>query len=74
MSRKAKGTTDPDYENPNGQVVVRNTGLPGTDFGQYVYELRCNHCGHHYGANGSDIHERKCPQCQCGRPGLATTV
>jgi hypothetical protein len=31
MSSANKGTTDPGYENPNGQVVVRDTGQPGTD-------------------------------------------
>jgi hypothetical protein len=70
MNSESKGTTDPGYENPNGQMVVRNTGKQGTDHLQYVYELRCTHCGRNYGANGSDIHERKCPQCQGGRPGL----
>ena len=73
MSREGKGTTDSGYENPNGQVVVRNTGERGMDFGQYVYELRCKHCGDAYGANGSDIHERKCPKCQGGRPGIDFT-
>jgi hypothetical protein len=71
--RNSKGTTEPGYENPNGQTVVRNTGQPGTDFGQHVYELRCKPCGHIYGANGSDIHERKCPMCQGGRPGIPLT-
>jgi hypothetical protein len=28
-------------------------------------------CGHRYGANGSDFHIRKCPNCQGGAPGLA---
>jgi rubrerythrin len=70
MHGKGKDTTDPGYKNPNGQVVVRNTEKRGTDFLQYVYELRCAHCGHTYGANGSDIHERKCPACQAGRPGI----
>jgi hypothetical protein len=65
-----KGTTHPGYENLHGQVVVRDTGQPGTDHGQRVYELRCTHCGHVYGANGTDIHERKCPACQGGRPGI----
>jgi hypothetical protein len=70
MSREGKGTTDPGYQNPNGQIVVSNTGERGSDFGQYVYKLRCKHCGELYGANGSDIHERKCPACQSGRRGL----
>jgi hypothetical protein len=65
-----KGTTEPGYRNRNGQVVVRGTDLPGTDHFQYVYVLRCGGCGHEYGANGSDIHLRKCPNCQGGAPGL----
>jgi hypothetical protein len=63
-------TTEPGYVNPNGQVTVRNTGKPGTDHLQYIYQLACSRCGHVYGANGSDIHERKCPSCQSGAPGL----
>jgi hypothetical protein len=65
-----KGTTEPDYTNRNRQVVIRGTDLPGTDHFQYVYLLRCGDCGHEYGANGSDIHLRKCPNCQGGAPGL----
>jgi hypothetical protein len=66
---KAK-TTAPGYENRNGQRVIRDTGKAGSDYGQRVYVLRCRSCAHEYGANGSDIHERKCPECQGGRPGL----
>lgn len=62
-------TTQPDYVNCNSQVVIRNTNLPGTDHGQTIYQLACV-CGHVYGANGSDIFERKCPKCQGGAPGL----
>ena len=58
------------YVNRNGQVVIHNTALPGTDHGQSVYQLGCSHCGHIYGANGSDIHLRKCPNCQGGVAGL----
>ena len=32
--------------------------------------LRCGHCAHEYGSNGSDNFQRKCPKCQGGRPGL----
>ena len=71
-STAGKGvTTRTGYRNRNGQVVVRPTGLPGTDHMQYIYVLRCEKCGHDYGANGSDIHCRRCPLCQGGRPGLA---
>jgi hypothetical protein len=68
-----KGTTTPGFVNPHRQEVIQNTGKAGTDHVQYVYELKCQHCAQHYGANGSDIHERKCPVCQGGKPGLALT-
>ena len=63
-------TTDAGYLNPNGQTVVRRTDLRGTDHRQYIYVLRCTNCRFEYGANGSDIHDRKCPRCQGGAPGL----
>jgi hypothetical protein len=67
-------TTEPGHKNRNGQVTIRATGLAGTDHGQIVYVLRCSSCGNEYGANGSDIHLRRCPACQGGRPGLAISV
>lgn len=30
MSKESRGTTKPGFVNPNGQIVVRDTGLPGT--------------------------------------------
>jgi hypothetical protein len=65
-----KGTTRLGYRNRNGQLVVRATGLPGTDHNQTIYVLRCENCGNEYGSNGSDNHQRRCPRCQGGRPGL----
>ena len=59
------------YVNRNNQEVVRMTGFPGNDHLQYVYVLRCRDCGHEYGANGSDIWQRRCPDHQGGAPGLA---
>jgi hypothetical protein len=64
-------STAPGYVNRGGQVVIRNTGLAGTDHGQSVYQLGCSFCGEVYGANGSDIFQRKCPKCQGGASGLA---
>jgi hypothetical protein len=64
-------STRPGYTNANGQTVVGPTGLPGTDYGQSIYVLRCGHCSEEYGANGSDIWLRKCPKCQGARAGLA---
>jgi hypothetical protein len=71
MMRKGKGTTEPGFVNPRGQEVLRATGKQGTDHLQYVYVLHCRICDHEYGANGSDIHARKCPACQNGAKGLA---
>lgn len=67
----SKGTTEVGYVNRNDQVVLRKTDEPGTDHLQKVYVLRCLECEHEYGANGSDIHARRCPACDGGRPGLA---
>jgi hypothetical protein len=68
--RVTRSTTQTGFINSNGQITIRNTGTPGTDHNQFVYQIACSRCGHVYGANGSDIHERKCPACQEGRPGL----
>ncbi len=70
-SRQSAGTTEPGFINRNCQVVVRGTPLPGNDHNQKIYVLQCLHCQYEYGANGSDIFQRKCPKCQNGRPGLS---
>jgi hypothetical protein len=72
MGKKAsKGTTEPGYVNASGQ---KNLGCvkpkqAGTDNEQYVYVMNCIRCGLIYGANGSDIFQRKCPGCQKGAKG-----
>lgn len=63
-------TTLPGFVNVNGQITIRDTAIPGTDHLQRIYQLGCSHCGHVCGANGSDIHERRCPNCQDGAEGL----
>jgi hypothetical protein len=67
--KESKGTTKIGFVNRNGQVVIRNTGHVGTDFGATVYQLAYSVCGKVYGANSADIFERKCPD-HGGRPGL----
>jgi len=62
-------TTDPGYENRHGQVNEGPTGRDGNHHNQREYQMRCNHCGQQYGANGCDIHERRCPSCMGGAPG-----
>lgn len=69
--RMSRGTTQVGYVNQHQQEVVRSTGKPGTDHGQYVYVLRCRTCGHEYGANGSDIWLRRCPAHDRGAAGLS---
>jgi hypothetical protein len=66
----AAPTTELRYVRQNAQRVVRETGLPGNDHLQPVYVLRCGGCGAEYGANGSDIFQRRCPACQGGAAGL----
>lgn len=63
--------------NRNDQVLIAITDRPGTDHNQKVWVLVCVRrdqtnkiCGSRYGANGSDFHLRRCPQCDGGAPGL----
>ena len=58
--------TDEGYVNSNKQKNIGKTDEHGTDHGQYLYFMRCGLCGHEYFANGSDIHLKKCPNCQSG--------
>jgi hypothetical protein len=58
--------------NPKGQKLLAKTVFDGTDHNQKIWAVQCTHdgCGHVYGVNGSDFHERKCPKCQGGKPGI----
>jgi len=71
MRSASERTTDVGYENLNEQTVVRATSLEGNLPGQKVYVLKCGRCGVEYGANGCDIHLRRCPTCMGGQPALA---
>lgn len=52
------------------QDVLRETEQTGTDHNSKVWILKCPDCGTCYGANSTDAWERKCPNCQDGKPGL----
>jgi hypothetical protein len=67
-------TTRPGYRNSQAQDLIRKTGLAGTLPLQKVFVLRCGECGHEYGANGSEVHSRRCPACQGGPPGLSIEI
>ncbi len=73
VGRSSSGgkTTKASYVNKNGQEVLHATDLPGNDHSQVIHVLRCGNCGHRYGANGSDIWQRKCLDCGGGATGLA---
>lgn len=60
--------TDAGTVNRNNQRNNGKTNMPGTDNGQWFYEMECLNYGHKYYANGTDIFQRKCPNCQGGRP------
>jgi hypothetical protein len=68
-------TTVRDFVNSNGQRCCGHRGVPGNDHGQIAYKMHCENpanpgCSHFYGANGSDVFQRKCPECQGGQPGI----
>ena len=64
-------TTQIGYINKNNQKNMGNRGVDGNDHGQKSYKMKCLKCGCEYGANGTDIWLRKCPDCQKGQPGIA---
>jgi hypothetical protein len=65
-------TTKIGYINRNRQRCDGTRGVPGTDHYQRAYRMQClaPKCGHVYGANGSDIFHRRCPNCQTGALGI----
>ena len=58
------------YLNPHSQQCCGHCGVPGTDHGQYAYKTECTICGYVYGTNGSDMYEKRCPECQKGAAGI----
>ena len=63
-------TTEIGYQNRHKKKCLGHRGKPGNHFNQRAYKMKCLCCGHTYGANGADIHLRKCPNCQCGASGI----
>lgn len=59
-------STDYGYVNRNEQMNIGRTDTQGTDHLQMLYRMKCQKCGHEYHANGSDIFQKKCPNCQGG--------
>jgi hypothetical protein len=65
-------TTQIGFLNKHQQLCTGHRGVAGTDRGQVSYRMLCMQasCGLAYGANGTDVFQRKCPHCQGGAPGL----
>ena len=65
-------TTTIGYVNRNNQKCAGHRGVDGNDHCQRSYKMECQEpgCGHVYGANGTDIFQRRCPNCQGGMPGI----
>jgi hypothetical protein len=59
-------TTAVGYRNVYRQEVIRKTAVAGPRPYQRMYDLRCGDCGHEYGTEGCDVHNRRCPRCQGG--------
>jgi len=67
----SRDNTEPGHVNKNNQVTIRDTGNFKGNHSAHVYQMGCNSCGYEYGSFGSDIWERKCPDCQGGAVGPA---
>ncbi len=52
----------------NNQTVIYKTDWPGNDHNAKISVLKCGKCGFRYGANGTDVWHRKCPNCKDGKP------
>lgn len=66
----SRPTTQIGYVNRNQQKCLGTRGRDGSDHFQKAYKMECLVCGHIYGANGTDVFQRKCPKCQRGKPGI----
>jgi len=66
-------TTEAGYRNRNKQRVLRRVDWVDSEmYGQNSYHLICDRyqCGYEYVTDGISIHQRLCPRCQSGKPGL----
>jgi len=63
-------TTQIGYINTNNQQVLGSINLDETDKKKVIFKLCCGHCNEVYGAKTSEIHRRKCPTCQEGKPSV----
>ena len=67
---KERKSAQSGYVNKRNQRNNGCTNLPGTDNNQKFHTMECLNCGYTHRANGSNIRQRKCPNCQGGKPQL----
>ena len=65
---KTRATTTTGYINRNRQRNDGPTGKPGNHWNQREYAMTCLGCGNKYGANGADVHLRRCPKPRADCP------
>ena len=63
-------TTQIGYVNRNNQENLGHRGVTGNDHLQMSYKMICQNCRLTYGSNGTDIFQRRCPNCQNGAAGI----
>lgn len=68
--RRSGNSTTTGAVNRNEQIVLGPSDAAPSLHGQRVYTMRCGRCDHRYGANGCDVFQRKCPNCQGGAAGI----
>ena len=74
-SKQRRSVMNEGDSNSNGQILIRKTTRPSPNFsGQNIWEMECKDCKHRYGANGCDVHHRRCPHCQGGKDGFDVTL
>ncbi len=60
-------STDVGYVNRNKQKNMGRAEKQAVRPYANIYKMYCGICGYEYFANGSDVHLKKCPQCQGGK-------
>jgi len=63
-------TTQIGYVNNNNQKVLGSRNLDETDKKDVTFKMSCGQCSEIYGAKTTEIHRRKCPVCQEGKPSV----
>lgn len=71
MSKYENKCAKQGFVNASKQLVVGlgDQYISNHEHGE-AWVLRCLECSYEYGANGCDVHIRKCPKCQGGQPSL----